>query len=321
MNTEKIIPIFFAIDDNYAKFFQVALKSIMHKADKQYSYNIHVLITSLTKEHINQIKELENSNFKIYFENVSEKLKGIASKLQLRDYFTLSIYYRLFIQSMFPMYDKVIYLDSDLVCVKDISKFYNIDISDYLLAATPEEVMQSVDCFGEYSEVACGVKREDYFNSGILLMNLKKFREEKIEEKFIRLLDIYRFKAAPDQDYLNILCKNQTLLLPAGFNKTPIKLRGFNCKDLFFVHYKINWKPWKYSNVMYERYFWHYAKQTKVYDEIKQMRENYSEKSKRKDKEAYFNLVNLVKDEILRFKLYPLLLKGEKRYGIRARQN
>ena len=276
MNSKnKIIPIFFAIDDNYAKFLTVALKSIMDTASKDYIYNIHVLSEKLSDEHISEISSLANNHFKIYFNNISETIKGVADKLQLRDYYTLSIYYRLFIQSMFPEYDKAIYLDSDLVCLKDISKFFNINIDSYLLAATPEEVMQSVDAFGKYSEFAVGVKRENYFNSGILLLNLKKFREEKIEEKFLEMLEVYKFKVAPDQDYLNLLCKDMTLLLPAGYNKTPVRLNGFDSKDLFFVHYKINWKPWKYSGIMYEKYFWKYAKQTKYYSTLLAMRDNY----------------------------------------------
>ena len=314
------IPIFFAIDDNYAIFLTVALKSIMATASKDYIYNIHVLSEKLSDEHISEISSLANDNFKIYFNNISETIKGVADKLQLRDYYTLSIYYRLFIQSMFPEYDKAIYLDSDLVCLKDISMFFNINIDSYLLAATPEEVMHSVDAFGKYSEFAVGVKRENYFNSGILLLNLKKFREEKIEEKFLEMLEVYKFKVAPDQDYLNLLCKDMTLLLPAGYNKTPVRLNGFDSKDLFFVHYKINWKPWKYSGIMYEKYFWKYAKQTKYYSALLAMRDNYSGSQKKVDSDSYFNLVKLAKDETIKFeKLTIFKSLGGKNYGKIAR--
>lgn len=319
---KKIIPIFFAIDDNYVKFFAVALKSIMDKADKSYVYNIHILNTGLSKQNKQDIIDLasENKNFNIYFNDVTAKIKHLAGQMQLRDYYTLTTYYRLFIQSMFPEYDKAIYLDSDLVCVQDISIYYNIDISNYLLAATADETVYTDKNFSEYSEQVVSVPRNEYFNAGILLMNLKKFREQDLQSNFIKLLAQYKFVVAQDQDYLNVLCKNQTLLLPAGYNKTPTKLKGFNAKNLFFIHYKINWRPWKYSGIMYEKHFWKYAKQTKYYDEIINMRDNYSEENKQKDKLVITNMHKLCDEEILKFKEYSILNKLEvKLYGKIAR--
>ena len=68
-------------------------------------------------------------------------------------------------------------------------------------------------------------KAEDYFNSGMLVMNVKAFKDAKIEERFIHLLNTYCFSTvAPDQDYLNALCKNRVLHLPSSWNKMMMEL-------------------------------------------------------------------------------------------------
>jgi len=62
-------------------------------------------------------------------------------------------------------------------------------------------------------ENAIGVDRDKYVNSGIMVMNLKKLREVKLEEHFMHLLNTYHFNCiAPDQDYLNAMCKGQNPL-------------------------------------------------------------------------------------------------------------
>jgi len=74
--------------------------------------------------------------------------------------------------------------------------------------------------FAAYATNAVGVPAHEYFNSGVLVMNLKKFREDDIEKKFLHLLETYNFDSVcPDQDYLNVLCRNDKVLLPIGWNK------------------------------------------------------------------------------------------------------
>ena len=93
------IPIFFSIDDNYIPFFTVAAHSIMDNASKDYKYKFIILNSGIKKESQEKLKTLENENFKVEFVNVNEKIKSIESDLafRLRDYYTNSIYYRIFI--------------------------------------------------------------------------------------------------------------------------------------------------------------------------------------------------------------------------------
>ena len=73
--TNNIIPIFFATDDNYIPFMAVALNSIKKKASRDYNYHIHILHQGLSEQNINNLKEYEDNNFTIFFDDVKESLK------------------------------------------------------------------------------------------------------------------------------------------------------------------------------------------------------------------------------------------------------
>ena len=290
---KNIIPIVFAVDDNYSPFLAVNIRSIIDNGDKNNFYKFYILIRSISEDNKKILSLFNSENCEVEFVDVNDKLKLIAHKLALRDYYTLTIYYRLFIPSIFHQYDKVLYLDCDMVAKGDIAKLYNIDLGDNIVGACREEVMTMVQAFGRYSEDCLGVDRKDYFNSGLLLINCKKYRELNIEGRFLELLNLYKFEVAPDQDYLNVLCKGKVKKINIGYNKAPINNKDFNEKDLNIIHYKLWYKPWLYSNILYEKYFWESAKKTPYYLKLLAMKNNYSKEQVVKDIMAYKNLVRL----------------------------
>ena len=295
----KEMPIFFATDDNYVPYLVVSIRSLIDTASTKNLYQIYVLNTGLKEENQQILKSMETENVKINFVDVSEKIKDILNKLQaqLRDYYSPSIYYRLFIPSLFPQYKKALYLDCDITIVKDIAGLYNKDLKNNLLGAIVDEVVTSSEIFRYYTENALGVNGYKYFNSGIILMNLEAFRKENIEDKFIYLLNNYNFgTVAPDQDYLNVLCKDRILYIDKGWDKMPVSDEGFDEKDLKLVHYNMFQKPWKYEGVLYEKYFWETAKKTPYYQMLMDMRNNYTDEKKMNDQKAGETLLNYAKN-------------------------
>lgn len=289
----KEIPLIFAVDNNYAPYLGVAIKSILANASTKYFYSIYVLNTDLSEENREKISKYESENVRVEFVDVKEQLDLISGKLHLRDYYTNTTYYRFFIPSLFTQYSKALYLDADIIVLDDISKLFNEEIGENLAGAVQEEVMATVKVFGDYVEECLDVPCEEYFNAGVLVMNLDKMREEKIEEGFVSLLRRYKFEVTQDQDYLNILCQNKTKIIQLGWNKTPIKNKKFNDKNLKLIHYKIAWKPWHYDGVLYGEHFWKYAKETEYYDEIIKEKENHDDAKKLIDQTAYENIVKL----------------------------
>lgn len=299
--TKKEIPIFFAIDDNYAPFFAVALTSLLDNASKNYFYKIYVLTTSLRKEYADRLRlivdDLAVDNATIDFVSMKDEMEKSTGTFHLRHYYSKETYCRIFIPRVFKQYDKVLYLDSDIVVTGDISELFNTELGDNLVAAASEEVMVDYDVYGTYVEKALGVSRYDYFSAGVLLINAKLYRDENIEMKFIDLLNSFTFRVTQDEDYLNVLCKGRVKPLSLGWNKSAYKKPHFNDNDLKLIHYKINWKPWHYDNILYEDYFWAYAKKTFLYENILKIKAGYGADLIERDNVQFNELVKMAEED------------------------
>ena len=283
MNRE--IPIFFSTDDHYIPFLDVAIRSLIANASKAFEYRIIVLNTGLNEDSVRKVKQHEQTGFMIDFINISEEVEAIKSRFKNVYHFSVVTYYRLFIASLFPQYDKVIYLDCDLVVLGDISELYHVELGDNILGAAPEQFVQNTREFRLYAEKALGVDPDGYVNAGVLLMNLKEFRRNQIEEKFIRLITEYDFDLLdPDQAYLNYLCLGKIHVLPNGWNKEPMPLVCEGKKHI--VHYALYKKPWQYDDVMDGEYFWHYAEGSPFYDQICRRKDTFGEAEQAEKEEA-----------------------------------
>ena len=123
MNTiKKEIPIFTASDDNYMPFVAVTLESMIANASKDYNYTFKILHSGVSQENVDKIMKYNKDNFSIEFVDVRELLKDVMERLHTCIYYTQTTYYRLFISNLYPQYDKVLYIDCDVVVRGDISK-------------------------------------------------------------------------------------------------------------------------------------------------------------------------------------------------------
>lgn len=298
MNNNKDIPIFFAIDDSYTPFLVVALKSLLDNASKDYNYCIKVLHTNVSEAHKSQVKKYEAENVSIEFVDLSYYIEKVKNKLYTRDYYTNTTYFRLFLPELYPQYDKVLYLDSDIIVVGDISELYNTDMGTNLVAAAPDDIIQKNKVFQDYAELVVGVaKYQHYFNAGVLLMNLDELRKFNFQEKFLYLLEKVKFSVAQDQDYLNRLCKGRVTLVSHDWDVMPYVNDETKEEDIKLIHYNFAYKPWHFEDVTYNEYFWKYAKQTEFYEEILEIKNSYTEEQKFKDREAEKALAELATKE------------------------
>lgn len=292
MKTE--IPVFFTADNGYAPYLGVAIHSLATNASEDYHYKIIVLHEQISMENQKKIKSLENSKVEIVFKEMGEGLETITDRMSNRlrcDYFTLTIYFRLFIPTLFPEYDKGIYIDSDVVVPGDISRMYETKLGDNLIGACRDYSIQNIPELCRYMDKGVGVGREKYINSGVLLMNMKRLREVKIEKEFLRLLNTWHFDTiAPDQDYLNVMCNGRITYLDECWDAMP-KEGTPELKEPMLIHYNLFAKPWCYDDIPYENYFWKYAKETPFIEEIKKHKAEYSEQQKQSDAECLETLV------------------------------
>lgn len=282
------IPIFYAIDDGYSKFVAVSIKSLIMNANNNYNYDINVIYENLSEENAKKLKSLETDNVKIILTEMNQNLSMITDKLgnRLREYtFTLTIFFRLFIPVMFPNYDKCIYIDADTVIPGDISRLYNEDLGNNYLGCIVDKSTIDNEILASYFEEVVGIPRDKYINSGVLLMNSKKLRELKIDEKFLDLYTKYGFDViAPDQDYINSMCYGHIKYLSDIYDAMP-NPNNKEVENPVIIHYNLFLKPWQYDDVQYYDYFWKYAKFTPYYDEILEIKNSYTDEDRKKDSE------------------------------------
>ena len=146
------IPIFYACDDDFVKYTIVSIRSLIDNASRAYDYTIYILHTGISVEMQKETQELAQPGFRIVFTDVSEKLKSITSYLPIRDYYSKTTYFRMFIAELFPEYRKAIYIDSDTVVQGDISELYSTELGDCWIGACHEQAMVQTDHYGTYAE-------------------------------------------------------------------------------------------------------------------------------------------------------------------------
>lgn len=144
------------------------------------------------------------------------------------------------------MPDKILYLDIDMMANGDISKLYNIDISDYEYAAVKEKYGSKIIA-------------PDYINAGMLLMNMKKIKETRLLEKARKLIKTKKLLFA-DQDAIYKATKKK-LLLPRIYNEQS----KFNREDTVICHFckRLVLKPYPHTENIKQ---WHIEKVHNIYN-------------------------------------------------------
>lgn len=289
------IPIFFSIDDSYAPYLAVALNSAIKNSSPDRRYRAIVLHQELSKENQAKLSLFETDNFGIEFYEMKrglETITDIKSNYLRCDYFTLTIYFRLFIAKMFPEFDKAIYIDSDVVVLGDLAELYDVELGDLYIGACQDKSVVDVPPLARYMEEYIGVKRDEYINSGVLLMNLALLREKRFDEHFLSLLNTYHFDSiAPDQDYINAICNGKIKYLGEEWDTMP-KENSPELEGARIIHYNLFSKPWCYDGIQYADYFWKYAKDSGYLKEIEEHKKSYNDYKKKNDAECLALLIS-----------------------------
>ena len=289
------VNLFFACDDGYIPFLAVTLASIKKHRNTNRNYNITILNTGILEENKSKlVSSLTCAGFCIEFADISASVEKISEKLHTRDYYSKTTYYRLFIPELYPNIDKALYLDCDLVLLSDVAELYDVDLRDNLVGAISDGFVKSVSRLHDYVTERIGVRRpSDYFNAGVLLMNLKEMRCSEFEKRFTELLTEVTFDVAQDQDYLNVICNGRRLTIGEEWNCMP----GFSdCEGKKkLIHFNLDSKPWHKDGVEFADVFWEYADLSCFGEEIREIRKKYTEEEKSEGETR--NLIDVAEEQ------------------------
>ena len=289
MNT---VNLFFACDDAYVPFLSVTLTSIYENRDKSRNYAIRVLHTEMSMDAQNRLKDqLEAPGFSLEFPNICHHVEAFARRLHTRDYYSCSTYYRLFIPQLYPDLSKALYLDCDLVLQEDVAQLYDLPLGDDLVGAVPDGVVGAVEEFKLYVQNRLDMVRpEDYFNAGVLLMNLDAMRKWNFADRFSELLGRVTFRVGQDQDYLNVLCRGRVRYLGSEWNAMPTGVKVSNPK---LIHYNMDAKPWRRDGVKYEKEFWNWAASSGYLKEIRSIRRKVTNRQQEQARQQTLELIGI----------------------------
>ena len=183
--------------------------------------------------------------------------------------------------------------------LKNLAQIANSSKCDYKLYLTvdEEEIFPGMNVLyipEEYMEDSKEYYK-DYFNAGLLIMNLDQFRKQKFEEQFVEMLNKYKF-VVQDQDYLNVICQGKVQYIDPMWNKSPCN-PNVPVEDINLIHYKLIWKPW-HAEVPYGDEFWKYADKTAYKDIIRNIRANYTQEQYKKDIENHNWFMDKIHNEL-----------------------
>lgn len=234
-------------DDNYIQHCMAMLCSL-YENNKEHHIILHVLMKSLTQINKNFIegisKRYENE---CYFYAVDETPLGGVQFRKKRP-LSKAAYYRLLLASILPQdIHTVLYLDCDIIILRDLSEVFEIELDNYALAA-------SIDNFPYSQQHRLQLQMEAderTFCSGVMLVNLKYWRDNNCEPKLLEYAKRQRKEIwLHDQDVLNYLFKKKWFLLPPKWNRNAY---------LYKQTKKAGFKDFDYKEYYWEPMLFHYA--------------------------------------------------------------
>lgn len=244
------LTIAFGTDKNFLLGCGVAVASVII-SNPQHKFSFHIFtdeFSAQTRDDFSTLAKTYKIKITVYVIDGSE-LNG----LPITKNWTKAIYYRFIIfDYLNEKCERVLYLDSDIVCQNPLDELIRLDLGDSIAAVVADESKEWWE--KRASQLRCPAIKNGYFNSGVLLVNPGRWAEQEITKKALALLndgEVQEYISYPDQDILNILLAGDLLFLDVKYN-TQFSL-NYELKDnisipikseTVFIHYIGPTKPW-----------------------------------------------------------------------------
>ncbi|WQR79188.1 glycosyltransferase family 8 protein [Helicobacter pylori] len=306
---------------------------------KKLFYKIHCLVDNLSLENQRKLKETlapfsafmsvdfldisdpNNPTTTLAEPSVIDKIHEAFLQLNIyaKTRFSKMVMCRLFLASLFPQYDKIIMFDVDTLFLNDVSESFFIPLDSYYFGAAKDfsspknlkhfqiererEPRQKFSLHEHYlKEKDMQIICENHYNVGFLIVNLKLWRADHLEE---RLLNLAHQKGqcvfCPEQDLLTLACYQKVLQLPYTYNAHPFMANQKRFipsqQEIVMLHFYFVGKPWISPTALYSKEWHETLLKTPFYAEysvkfLKQMTECLSLKDKQKTFEFLAPLLN-----------------------------
>jgi len=295
MEAIKPIVIVVACDNHYMPLLAALMKSIEenHKTEER----IHFFILDDGIFDRSKRKLIESVSSDLFTIHWVEKDKVIPAGMSIpydNSSYPLIIHMRMFIPYFIPKeYEKVIYMDVDMIVNDDISKLWNTDLEEFTIAAVIDVRIQRFgthNAIKNYTQLGFDAETK-YFNTGLILMNTRKWRENDLTPKVFQCIEENRkYANYPDQYGLNVVFANQWLQLDTKWSWSAAEWNP----DASLIHFI--WRKPIYKTYMFDKRY-------------QEMFFNYLELTKWKGFVPITEFKRLVKKFMNKLLKLPLLLK------------
>lgn len=226
-----IMRVLYQFNENYAPFAGVSITSLFEN-NKKHKIVVYILGENISKSSCDKLLKLAHEyNNEMVFKDTSiiiEMMKKNNFPSYRGSYAAnLRLFLTYFLEDDV---EKVLYLDADTIIDDSIEDLYEIDMGN-------APVAMALDSLGYRHKLEIGMRKSDlYYNSGVILFNLKNWRKRKLTESIERYIKDNNVNfPSPDQDLINIVCKDMILCLPPKYNMQPVHL-VFSIDEYFFSY-------------------------------------------------------------------------------------
>ena len=268
------IAIVFATDDAYADYLGVTITSILANASQENNYDIIIFDGGISRYKAYLLSSLAKNkkNVSIRFFDILDYVEKWKNLFYGNGNVSIAACYRFFIPDICGKFERILYLDCDLVCEVDVAELYSIDLKEKNIGAVVDRDEHGI--LPSYLQQTLPVlSPKSYFNSGVILFDIKKCQKDNLPQKSLELLKKYKNLKFTDQDILNVLLQNKVEFLPFCWNY--MWKQKFPCLsdfDLFslskrkIIHYIGVLKPWDSWQHPLSEVFWKYARVSPFYE-------------------------------------------------------
>ena len=242
MNDNPIV-IVFSCDDRYVQHAVATIASIVAHSERNFRF--YILDCGISQKKIEKLQQWDLGDGNTLTVTAVTK-NDVFERYRLASWFSPAIFYRLTIAELFPQYDKVLYLDSDIIAAGDVGELWDVELGDKWLGGV-DEVPYFLSQWHAARRTERGIPLDKpHFNSGVLLMNTKAMRTCGFAEACIRTLEQNKNLAFPDQDAIDLVVGDERcVFLDIKFNFMAPLCTKKEFRDFrpVFVHYTVK-KPW-----------------------------------------------------------------------------
>lgn len=246
-----MINICLSADDRYAEHAGVVIASALKSSSESDDLCFYILDGDISEENKSKIYELKKiKDCKINFVQIDKNKFDIYKSINTHQYVSIATYYRLKLGELLPNVKRIIYLDCDMIVNSSLAEIFNIDFDQNYICGVLDARVKRKKIW----------KDKNYVNAGMLVLDLEKIRNDKIEDKFIEYTTNNSDKIdTGDQDIINFTLENKIKILPDEWN---VQVSSFTSRTTFtnnpkIIHYIGVQKPWIFGsyNFFKDKYF------------------------------------------------------------------